>query len=62
MARAIGCDIAPQYREARTGDVRHSLASIERARDLIGYEPRVDWREGLARTLAWYRERLANTV
>ncbi len=40
----------------RAGDVRHSLASIERARALIGYHPRVNLREGLARTLEWNRE------
>ncbi len=41
---------------ARPGDVRHSLASIERARSVLGYEPRVDLREGLSRTLEWARE------
>jgi nucleoside-diphosphate-sugar epimerase len=39
--------------------VRHSLASLERARSLLGYEPAVHWRAGLARTVDWYRERLS---
>jgi nucleoside-diphosphate-sugar epimerase len=38
--------------------VRDSLASIEKARALLGYEPRVSWREGLRRTVDWYREKL----
>jgi UDP-glucose 4-epimerase len=41
---------------ARVGDVRDSLADITLARELLGYEPVVDFHEGLRRTLAWYRE------
>jgi nucleoside-diphosphate-sugar epimerase len=46
---------APAYGTPRTGDVRDSLASIGLARELLGYEPRVDFREGLRRTVEWYR-------
>ncbi|HAF21692.1 MAG TPA: LPS biosynthesis protein WbpP [Blastocatellia bacterium] len=42
------------YREPRTGDVRHSLADISRARELLGFEPRVDLRTGLKLTLDWW--------
>jgi nucleoside-diphosphate-sugar epimerase len=42
--------LQPEYRPARKGEVRDSLASIEAARDLLGYEPRVRVREGLRRT------------
>ena len=41
----------PEYREARAGDVRHSRADISRARALLGYEPSVGFRDGLARTI-----------
>lgn len=44
------------YGPPRTGDVRHSLADIGLARELLGYRPVVDFREGLRRTVAWYRE------
>jgi nucleoside-diphosphate-sugar epimerase len=57
LARALGVESAPVFAPPRAGDVRHSQASIARARDLLGYAPAVGWREGLARTLAWYRER-----
>lgn len=53
----LGTDLAPEYREPRPGDVRHSLADISEARRVIGYEPRVRFREGLRRTLEWYRQR-----
>lgn len=44
-----------QYGPERAGDVRHSLADVTRAGKLLGYEPMVDLREGLKRTLEWYR-------
>ncbi len=46
----------PAYGESRAGDVRDSLADISLARDLLGYEPVVDFREGLKRTVEWYRQ------
>jgi len=46
------------YLPERSGDVRHSLADIDRARDVLGYQPAVPLQEGLVRTLAWYRHTL----
>ncbi len=43
-------------RESRSGDIRDSLADITLARELLGYEPRVDFRDGLRRTVEWYRQ------
>jgi len=48
-------DLAPTYAAPRAGDVRDSLACIDRAREAFGYEPLVDFDEGLARAVAWYR-------
>lgn len=45
----------PAYAPPRPGDIRDSLADIRRAQELLGYRPRIDFREGLARTVAWYR-------
>jgi nucleoside-diphosphate-sugar epimerase len=45
-----GFTLSANYAPNRNGDVRDSLASIARARHLIGYEPRVNVREGLKRT------------
>ena len=44
--------------DPRPGDVRHSLAAIERAKDILGYEPVVKFEEGLRRAIEWYRENL----
>jgi UDP-glucose 4-epimerase len=45
----------PVYAPQRAGDIRDSLADIRLAGELIGYEPIVDFREGLRRTVEWYR-------
>ena len=44
------------YAAERAGDIKHSLADISLASELLGYRPRVDFREGLVRTLEWYRK------
>jgi UDP-N-acetylglucosamine/UDP-N-acetylgalactosamine 4-epimerase len=46
--------IKPIYKEARTGDVRHSKASIQKANQLLGYDPVVYFEEGLEKTLTWF--------
>jgi len=46
---------SPLYGPPRAGDIRDSLADIRLARELLGYEPQVDFREGLRRTVEWYR-------
>jgi nucleoside-diphosphate-sugar epimerase len=56
LNRLIGRDLSIEHGPARAGDVRHSLADIGKARKLLGYAPAFDVAEGLARTLAWYRE------
>ena len=48
-------DVTAEYLPARVGDVRHSLADITLARNLLNYESKVDLREGLQRTLDWWK-------
>jgi nucleoside-diphosphate-sugar epimerase len=48
--------LAAQYGPERVGDVRHSHADITLAGKLLGYEPMVSIREGLERTMEWYRQ------
>jgi UDP-N-acetylglucosamine 4-epimerase len=49
---AIGIEHAPE----RAGDVRASLADISRSRELLGWAPRLDMDEGLARAVPWYSQ------
>ncbi|HXQ69290.1 MAG TPA: SDR family oxidoreductase [Pyrinomonadaceae bacterium] len=48
-------EVTAEYLEPRVGDVRHSLADITMARELLGYQSKVDLREGLQRTLDWWK-------
>jgi nucleoside-diphosphate-sugar epimerase len=57
LAAATGATAAPRFAPARVGDIVHSAADIARARRDLGYDPAVRFEEGLARTVAWYRER-----
>jgi UDP-glucose 4-epimerase len=43
------------------GDVRESLADVTQARQLLGYEPQVDFKEGLRRSIEYYRMLAAGT-
>jgi nucleoside-diphosphate-sugar epimerase len=55
---ATGKSVKPVYTDARPGDVKHSLADILLAKEVIGYEPVVLFKEGLGRAIDWYRENL----
>jgi nucleoside-diphosphate-sugar epimerase len=48
-------DVTAEYREPRVGDVKHSLADISMAREFLGYESKVGLREGLQRTIDWWK-------
>lgn len=51
-------DVAIAYGPNRAGDIPHSLASIDKARDLLGYDPQFSLQEGLQEAVAWYWEHL----
>jgi len=51
----LGTDIDPVYDDPRPGDVPHSMADISKAEELLGYEPEVDFEDGLRRTIEYYR-------
>jgi nucleoside-diphosphate-sugar epimerase len=54
--KLAGKRVPPEFEPGRAGDVRDSLADISLARDLIGYDPKVAFAEGLSRTFAWFRK------
>jgi UDP-glucose 4-epimerase len=55
LRRATGYTGEVRYAAERSGDVKHSLADISRAKESFGYEPLVDFNEGIERTVAWYK-------
>jgi UDP-N-acetylglucosamine/UDP-N-acetylgalactosamine 4-epimerase len=50
--------IVPVYGPARAGDIPHSLASIEKAKRLLGYSPVQNVAQGLEEAVNWFRENL----
>jgi UDP-glucose 4-epimerase len=60
LVRTLGAlldwELEPDHAPPRAGDVRESLADISLARELIGYEPSVEFEDGLERTIAWIVE------
>jgi nucleoside-diphosphate-sugar epimerase len=55
LQRLLGVVVTAEHVPPRQGDVRDSLADISKARELLGYQPIVDFDEGLRRTVDWYR-------
>ena len=53
----LGTSIAPRFTEARPGDIKHSRANVDKARDLLDFGPIVDFDTGLARTVDWFLKR-----
>jgi UDP-N-acetylglucosamine 4-epimerase len=54
MCEKFSVDIKPIYGPEREGDVRHSLANIEKARNLLGYNPSWDFKKGFELAADWY--------
>jgi nucleoside-diphosphate-sugar epimerase len=52
----LGMRQPPSFEPARVGDIRHSLADLRQATNILGYHPVVGVAEGLRRTVAWYQE------
>lgn len=49
-------DLKPQYQAERAGDVKHSVAQMDKAQRLLNYNPIVNFSDGLAPTLKWYQQ------
>jgi nucleoside-diphosphate-sugar epimerase len=56
LSRITGKTIQAKYDAARNGDIRDSQADVSLARKILGYEPRVQFEEGLKRTWEWYKK------
>ena len=48
-------EIKPRYSDFREGDVRHSLADIDKIKNKLGYEPKVNFKDGLSKVYNWYK-------
>jgi len=57
-----GNALEAKYEPAREGDIRDSQADITLSRELLGYDPTVNFAEGLRRTFTWYQESQAKAL
>ena len=55
LTELMGVQLAPRFREARPGALMHSHADISKAQRLLGYEPTVNFRQGLSQTIGGER-------
>jgi UDP-glucose 4-epimerase len=55
LKEIIDADLKVEYTEPLPGDVKHSLADIEKAKKLMGFEPTILFGEGLRRTVEWFK-------
>jgi nucleoside-diphosphate-sugar epimerase len=62
LQRFSGVNLEAKYEPAREGDIRDSQADIAQGREILGYNPTVEFEEGLERTFSWYRESHAKTL
>jgi len=60
IAASLNYAQPPEYLPERKGDIRSSWADISKAKEWLGYAPVIGWREGLERTVSWYRQTLGN--
>ncbi|MBZ5722003.1 MAG: SDR family oxidoreductase [Acidobacteriia bacterium] len=58
LKQIIGYKGEVKHAPERAGDIKHSLADMSRAEKHLGYKPKVDFEEGLRRTIEWYRKSL----
>ncbi len=58
----LGSSIEPIHAPPRMGDIRESMADITQARQALGFEPRVSFRDGLERSIEYYRQLVAASL
>ena len=61
LNKYLGTDVQPEFSDPRPGDILESLADISAARRALSYAPQVDFEEGIAQSIDYYRS-LKNAV
>lgn len=58
LCEVLGKDIKPKFGPDRAGDIKHSNASIEKAKNMLGYNPEWSFEKGIIEAINWYKENL----
>jgi dTDP-L-rhamnose 4-epimerase len=63
LAGALGAELEPEITSrARAGDIRHCFADISRARELLGFEPRISLEDGITELVEWLADQQADDL
>ena len=57
LKEIVGSKVSPIYEEPRKGDVRHSLANIQKGKEILNYEPEVGIERGLRKTVEYFQKK-----
>ena len=55
LKEIIGSNLEPSYCPIRLGDVRKTHAEMQKAKELLGFSPKVDFVQGLKKTVDWFK-------
>jgi nucleoside-diphosphate-sugar epimerase len=58
IEKGTGRKLQLEHRPSRIGDIKHTLGSMRRAQQLLGFKPKVSFEQGLRRTIEWFEQRL----
>ena len=58
LTEALGVNIEPHFGPERAGDIKHSNANINKAREMLGYDPEWSFERGIKAAIKWYKENL----
>ena len=58
LCKALDKDIEPIFGPNRPGDIKHSNADINKAKELLGYDPDFNFKDGIKLAIEWYKENL----
>ena len=56
LTKALGVDIEPNFGPDRKGDIKHSNADISKAKELLGYNPKYSFKDGIELAIEWYKK------
>lgn len=56
ISRVLGIDKIPEYKEGRLGDIKYSMANIDKASRMLGFVPSIKFIEGIKKTIEYYKE------
>jgi UDP-N-acetylglucosamine/UDP-N-acetylgalactosamine 4-epimerase len=57
ISKLTKCSVEPVYVEPRPGDIKHSFADINKTREVLRFEPMVTFKQGLKKTVVWFKGR-----